>query len=81
MEINEPTSVSSAEQLLQLHPSQISWLTIRLTALGDDPVQLSLNADEGRLSLQDMVEFARRMQPEGTTVEIWFRGRSEQFMI
>ena len=85
LDLLEPVIVGSADQLQDLHPSQIRWVSIRLTAEtkeGDaDPVTFDAHADEARLAIRDLIALAQRAQPEGTTVRVWFQGRSESFRI
>jgi hypothetical protein len=81
LELLEPTHVASVDQLLQLHPSQITGLIVQLTGEGDESLGLSLRSGLQRAGIQDLVRFAQRIQPDGTAVEVSYRGRLEAFVI
>ncbi len=85
LEILEPALVTSADHLLSLHPSQIRWVSIRLTTGGagdgGKSVTFSAQADDDRVSVQDLVALAQKAQPHGTVVLVWYQGRSESFVI
>lgn len=85
LEILEPVLVASADHLLQLHPTQIRWISIRLTGR-DDEGEVSdaiFTAQSGadREAVRSLVDLARRAQPHGTAVLVWYQGRSEEFVI
>lgn len=81
LEINEPAKVGSEEELLRLHAAQIKWISVRLNNGGESSTGLTCSVTNDRSSLLDLIAFARRSQPEGTSVKIWFRGRSEEFSL
>lgn len=85
LELLEPAIVGNADQLQDLHPSQIRWVSIRLTTEGDDDgpesVAFDARADDAREAIRNLVALAQRSQPEGTTVLVWYQGRSESFLI
>jgi hypothetical protein len=85
LEVLEPAIVGSASQLQDLHPSQIRWVSIRLTADGEgleeDSVTFEAQADDARLAIRNLVALAQKSQPEGTAVVVWYQGRSERFLI
>jgi len=82
LEVLEPARVSSAEDLLALHPSQIRWVSIRLAAEGDqDAAVFSAQSSDSRTAIRALVSLAERSQPDGTRVAVWFQGRSESFTI
>lgn len=83
LELLEPVLVMGADHLLQLHPSQIRWISVRLTADGEgaEAVTLDARADDDRIALQELVALARRVQPNGTEVLVWYQGRSERLTI
>lgn len=82
LEVLEPVRVGSADDLLALHPSQIRWIAIRLTT-DDEGAEAVFNAQtsDSRTAIQALVSLAQRSQPDGTTVVVWFQGRSESFTI
>ena len=85
MELLQPVTVTSASQLEGLHPSQISSVSIRLTATGEgeatESVTFSAQAGDARLAIRNLVALAQRSQPGGTVVMVWYQGRSEEFVI
>lgn len=83
LEILEPAHVASAEHLLQLHPSQIHWISIRLACdeIGEESVDFEARASDSRLAVRSLVALAQQAQPRGTTVRVWYQGRSESFVI
>ncbi len=82
LEILEPALVDSAERLLDLHPSQIRWISIRLTTDGDaDALTFSSQADDARTAVRSLVALAQKSQPEGTAVLVWYQGRAERFLL
>ena len=85
LEILEPTLVASSEDLLQLHPSQIRWIAIRLTSDGDEgragAAVFSAQSSDSRIAVRALVDLAHQSQPHGTPVVVWYQGRSESFVI
>lgn len=85
LELLEPANVSTAAQLQELHPSQIRWVSIRLTTDseegGSDTVTFEARADDARLAVRNLVALAQKSQPEGTAVQVWYQGRFESFLI
>ena len=85
MEILEPVTVASAADLQQLHPSQISEVSIKLTTGGDgqptESVTFRAQAEDARVAIRNLVALAQISQPGGTAVRVWYRGRSEEFVI
>ncbi|RYG26537.1 hypothetical protein EON82_02975 [bacterium] len=82
LEVLEPVRVGSADDLLALHPSQIRWISIRLTTEGEsDGAVFSAQTSDSRLAVQALVDLALRSQPDGTAVVVWYQGRSETFTI
>lgn len=85
LELLEPVITGSADQLQDLHPSQIRWVSIRLTAPheeGDsEAVTFEAQADDARAAIRDLIALAQRAQPDGTDVIVWYQGRSETFRI
>jgi len=84
MELLEPLIVTSAAQMLDLHPTQIRWISIRLkleTTADENPITFSAQADDSRMAIDSLVSLAQRSQPEGTSVVVWFQGRAESFQI
>ena len=83
LELLEPALVASAEHLLELHPTQIRWVSVRLTAdEGEESsVAFEAQADDSRLAVRNLVALARQSQPHGTVVLVWYQGRSESFLI
>ena len=82
LEVLEPVLLSSADDLLALHPSQIRWISIRLTTEGEpDGAVFSTQSSDSRLAVQALVDLALGSQPKGTKVVVWFQGRSESFTI
>lgn len=81
LELLEPARVASASELQELHPSQIRWVSIRLTADGADSVPFMAQADDVRAAVRNLIALAQRSQPEGTVVLVWYQGRSESFVI
>lgn len=85
LEVLEPVLVDTAEGLLQLHPSQIRWIAIRLTTPGDeggaDAAVFSAQSADSRVAVRALVDLAQGSQPGGTAVVVWYQGRSESFVI
>ena len=83
LEILEPALVDSAERLLQLHPSQIRWVSIRLAADegSEESVAFEAKADDSRAAVRSLIALAQRAQPNGTPVKVWYQGRIEQFLV
>lgn len=93
LEVLEPAIVGSADQLMDLHPSQIRWVSIRLTAdkTADDfadeseeedgSITFEAQSPDTRVAIRNLVAIAQKSQPEGTEVVVWYQGRSERFQI
>jgi hypothetical protein len=83
-EVLEPVGVGSASDLRRIDPSQIRWLSIKLSTsdpLKDEPLSYTSKAEDGRFDLQQLIDLAQRSQPGGTLVMVWYQGRSEQIVI
>lgn len=84
IELLEPTIIASVAQMLDLHPSQIRSVSIRLkpdeTAEGD-PSIFSAQVENSRIAIYNLISLAQRSQPEGTMVTVWFQGRFESFHV
>jgi hypothetical protein len=84
LEVLEPVRVGSADDLLALHPSQIRWISIRLTAEEHEDSEAAVfnaQTSDSRVAIRALVSLAERSQPGGTKVLVWFQGRSESFTI
>ncbi len=71
--------MASRKDLLQLHPSQVKWISLLLTQEGGSAARFECRLDKSRASIQDLVRFVGGYQPVGTTVKAWYQGRVEQF--
>ena len=84
MELLEPLAVTSAALMMDLHPTQIRWITVQLrhgATSDEDAITFTAQADDSRMAIDSLVTLAQRSQPEGTSVLVWFQGRSESFQI
>ena len=83
VELLEPALVRSAEDLKLLDLAQVRHVAIKLTSENnwvDEPLYFESKTDQQAAAIATLVEFARITQPSGTSVEIWYQGRSEAFM-
>jgi hypothetical protein len=65
---------------MRLDAAEIKRLEVHLRADEGHSVDLWLQTDELRFGLSDLIAFARRTQPEGTAIEVWYQGRSERII-
>lgn len=79
IELLEPALVQSPEDLLQLDPAQFRQVSLRLTSLDGSVQGIETQADPLTSNLGEIIAFARKVQTEPTTVELWYRGRQESF--
>lgn len=83
IELSEPTLIRTADDLRRLDRSKLQMVEIRLAPQGEDTEASAIvaSADPMYLTVAEIVNFADRVQPEGTKVEIRYQGRSEWMTI
>lgn len=81
LELLEPAHVQTAEDLARLDPAQIKSLAIKLVPLGGQGSTVTARVGSEETSIGELLDFLKEAEAENTTVELWFRGRSEQILI
>lgn len=81
LEVLDPEAIGDGSRLRELHQHQIRWASLRLISEGETSACFSLGSDDVRLGFRDLIDVARLAQPEGTSVLVWYQGRSERFQI
>jgi hypothetical protein len=85
VELLEPALVRSTDDLKQLDLAQVKQVAIKVNAAnqssGEEPLYLESRSDQQSGAILTLLEFAETIQPEGTCVEVWFQGRSEEFWL
>jgi len=85
IELLSPVNVRSADELAQLDPSEVEGVWVVYGSPRSDadnsPPGLKLSFDHRSYQLMDLVEFARKVQPAGTRVNLSYHGRSEEFRL
>lgn len=82
IDLLEPAKVSSVADIVALDASQIREISICLNCLvdnGNRSVAAVVTSTDS--TVQDLIFLAQTTQPEGTSIEIWFQGRSERIRI
>jgi len=79
IDLLEPAHVVTVADVLELQPSQVREISI-LFAAGGRPLIEAVVANV-RDVLHDLVSLVQNEQPAGTSIEIWYHGRSETIRI
>lgn len=79
IELMEPALAQTADDLAALGSEQIRQVSLRLTSAEERTHGVETKADPATTNLGELVAFAREVQTEPTTVELWYQGRSEAF--
>ena len=82
IDLLEPAHVVTALNILELHPSQIREMSVRVAC----PGLVSRPSVEAVVpnttdAMHDLISIVQNSQPEGTFIEVWFHGRYETIRI
>jgi hypothetical protein len=82
IELLEAVRVSNAEELQEIDPFQIKRLSLGIRS--DDAEETSLydaRAGDLQAAIRELLGLVTRSQPGGTSVRVWYLGRSESFAV